>query len=170
MKSGWVDRDAKAIVADGDKAGIDPDLSLRIYTTRLLGRDPKLVLHGGGNTSLKAKMSDLLGKEVEVVRVKASGADMASIGPTDFPALRLESMRELRAPPMIAYEELLGIERANLIDPRAPNPSVEVMLHAFLPHKFIDHTHANAILSIVDQPDGEAICAGLYDGRGTLVS
>src|ERR1700746_3416783 len=86
MKSGWVDRDAKAIVADGDKAGIDPDLSLRIYTTRLLGRDPKLVLHGGGNTSLKAKMSDLLGKEVEVVRVKASGADMASIGPADFPA------------------------------------------------------------------------------------
>src|ERR1700745_3365031 len=120
MKSGWVDRDAKAIVADGGKAGIDPDLSLRIYTTRLLGRDPKLVLHGGGNTSLKTKMSDLLGKEVEVVRVKASGADMASIGPAGFPALRLEPMRELRGLAAIGGEEILGGGRADLSDPRAP--------------------------------------------------
>jgi rhamnose utilization protein RhaD (predicted bifunctional aldolase and dehydrogenase)/NAD(P)-dependent dehydrogenase (short-subunit alcohol dehydrogenase family) len=169
MKSGWVDHDAKAIVADADKAGIDPDLSLRIYTTRLLGRDPKLVLHGGGNTSLKAKMSDLLGKEVEVVRVKASGADMASIGPADFPALRLEPMRELRALAMIGDEELLGIERANLIDPRAPNPSVEVMLHAFLPHKFIDHTHATAVLSVIDQTRGEQICAEVFGDRMAFV-
>src|SRR4029077_9398673 len=113
MKSGWVDRDAKAIVADGDKAGIDHDLSLRIYTTRLLGRDPKLVLHGGGNTSLKTKLRDLLGTEVEALRVKASGADMASIGPADFPALRLEPMRELRGLATIGDEELLGIEGGN---------------------------------------------------------
>ena len=158
MKSGWVDRDAQAIVADGAKAGIDPDLSLRIYTTRLLGRDPKLVLHGGGNTSLKTKMRDPLGAEVEALRVKASGADMASIDPAGLPALRLEPMRKLRALATIGDEELLGIERANLIDPRAPNPSVEVMLHAFLPHKFIDHTHATAVLSIIDQPRGEQIC------------
>src|SRR5271167_1366727 len=117
MKSGWVDRDAKAIIADGDKAGIDPDLSLRIYTSRLLGRDPKLVLHGGGNTSLKTKMGDRLGAEIEVLRVKASGADMASIEAAGFPALRLEPMRELRALATIGDEELLGIERANLIDP-----------------------------------------------------
>src|ERR1700746_4110499 len=118
MKSGWVDRDAKAIVADGGRAGIDPDLSLRIYTTRLLGRDPKLVLHGGGNTSLKTKMSDLLGKEVEVVRVKGSGADTASAGPAGFPALRLEPMRGLRGLATIGDEDPLGVERANLIDPR----------------------------------------------------
>src|SRR6516225_9553374 len=86
MKNGWVDRDAEAIVADGAKAGIDPDLSLRIYTTRLLGRDPKLVLRGGGNTSLKTRMRDALGAEVEVLRVKASGADMASIELAGFPA------------------------------------------------------------------------------------
>ena len=127
MKSGWVDRDAKAIVADGDKAGIDPDMSLRIYTTRLLGRDPKLVLHGGGNTSLKTKMRDVRGAEVAVLRVKASGADMACIEPGGFPALRLEPMRELRALSSIGDEELVGIERASLIEPRAPNPSVEVM-------------------------------------------
>jgi rhamnose utilization protein RhaD (predicted bifunctional aldolase and dehydrogenase)/NAD(P)-dependent dehydrogenase (short-subunit alcohol dehydrogenase family) len=165
MKSGWVDRDAKAVVADGDKAGIDPDLSLRIYTTRLLGRDPKLVLHGGGNTSLKTKMSDLLGKEVEVVRVKASGADMASIGPAGFPALRLEPMRALRRLATIGDEELLSVERANLIDARAPNPSVEVMLHVLLPHKFIDHTHATAVLSVIDQPRGEQICAEVFGDR-----
>ena len=162
MKSGWVDRDAEAMVADGAKVGIDPELSLRTYTTRLLGRDPKLVLHGGGNTSLKTKMRDLLGTEVEVLRVKASGADMASIEPAGFPALRLEPMRKLRALATIGDEELLGIERANLIEPRAPNPSVEVMLHAFLPHKFVDHTHATAVLSVIDQPHGEEISAEVF--------
>ena len=79
MKSAWVDRDAEALVAHGAKSGIDRDLALRVYTTRLLGRDPKLVLHGGGNTSLKTRMRDLFGEEVEVLRVKASGADMAAI-------------------------------------------------------------------------------------------
>jgi len=169
MKSGWVDRDAEAIVADGAKAGIDPDLSLRIYTTRLLGRDPKLVLHGGGNTSLKTKMRDPLGAEVEVLRVKASGADMAAIEPGGFPALRLEPMRKLRALTMIEDEELVAIERANLIDPRAPNPSVEVMLHAFLPHKFVDHTHATAVLSVIDQPRGEQLCAEIFGDRMAFV-
>src|SRR5215469_16404060 len=162
MKSGWVDRDAEAMVADGAKVGIDPDLSLRTYTTRLLGRDPKLLLHGGGNTSLKTKMRDLLGTEVEVLRVKASGADMASIEPAGVPALRLEPMRKRHALATIGDEELLGIERANLIETRAPNPSVEVMLHAFLPHKFVDHTHATAVLSVIDQPHGEEISAEVF--------
>src|SRR6516225_4329742 len=169
MKSGWVDRDAEAVVADGAKAGIDPDLSLRVYTTRLLGGDPKLVLHGGGNTSLKTTMRDPLGAEVEVLRVKASGADMASIELAGFPALRLEPMQALRALETIGDEELVGIERANLIDARAPNPSVEVMLHAFLPHKFIDHTHATAVLSVVDQPRGEQICAEVFGDRMAFV-
>ena len=169
MKSGWVDRDAEAIVADGAKAGIHPDLSLRVYTTRLLGRDPKLVLHGGGNTSLKTTMRDPLGAEVEVLRVKTSGADMASIELAGFPALRLEPMQALRALETIGDEELVGIERANLIDARAPNPSVEVMLHAFLPHKFIDHTHATAVLSVVDQPRGEQICAEVFGDRMAFV-
>jgi len=169
MISGWVDRDAEAIAADGAKAGLDPDLSLRIYTTRLLGRDPKLVLHGGGNTSLKTKMRDALGAEVEVLRVKASGADMAAIEPASFPALRLEPMRQLRARDAIGDEELVAIERANLIDPRSPNPSVEVMLHAFLPHKFVDHSHATAVLSVIDQPRGEQLCAEVFGDRMAFV-
>jgi len=169
MKSAWADRDAEALVAHGAKSGIERDLVLRIYTTRLLGRDPKLVLHGGGNTSLKTCMRDLLGEDVEVLRVKASGADMAAIEPEGLPAVRLSPLRRLRALAAIADDELVGIERANLIDPAAANPSVEIMLHAFLPHKFVDHTHATAVLSVIDQPDGEARCAEVFGGRLAFV-
>ena len=165
MKSGWVDRDAQALVADGAKAGIDPELALRIYTTRLLGRDRKLVLHGGGNTSLKARVRDRLGEEIDVLRVKASGADMATLGPDGLPAIRLLPLRKLRAFDGIEDDELVGIERANLIDPAAPDPSVEVMLHAFLPQKFVDHTHATAVLSVIDQPHPAKRCAEVFGGR-----
>ena len=169
MKSGWVDRDAEAIVAEGAKSGIDRDLALRIYTTRLLGRDPKLVLHGGGNTSLKEVMRDRLGADVEVLRVKATGADMAMIDLAGLPAVRLSPLRKLRALGEIGDDELVGIERASLIDPAAANPSVEIMLHAFLPHKFVDHTHATAVLSVIDQPDGEKKCADVFGGRLAFV-
>ena len=165
MKSAWVDRDAQAMVAEGAAAGIDRDFALRIYTTRLLGRDPKLVLHGGGNTSLKTRMRDRLDEEGEVLRVKGSGADMATIAPAGFSAVRLLPMRKLRALDAIGDIDLVAIERANLIDAGAPNPSVEMMLHAFLPHKFVDHTHANAVLSIIDQPDGAQKCAEVFGGR-----
>ena len=165
MKSRWVEGDAEALVAQGAKSGIDRELALRIYTTRLLGRDPKLVLHGGGNTSLKTRMTDRFGEPVEVLRIKASGAEMAAIGPAGLPAVRIAALRRLRALDAIDDEELVGVERANLIDPAAPNPSVEIMLHAFLPHKFVDHTHATAVLSLIDQPDGEAKCAEVYKDR-----
>jgi len=169
MKSGWVDRDAETTVANGARAGVDRDLALRVYTTRLLGRDPKLVLHGGGNTSLKSRMHDRLGDDVEVLRVKASGADMAVIEPTGLPAVRLAPMRKLRALDGVGDEDLVAIERANLIDPAAPNPSVEMMLHAFLLHKFIDHTHATAVLSLIDQPDGDKKCAEAFAQRLAFV-
>src|SRR5260221_14085961 len=94
---------------------------------------------------------------------------MAGFAPAVFPAVRLNRLRKPGARAELGHEDLLRIQRASLLEPTAPNPSVEILLHAFLPHKFIDHTHANAILSIVDQPDGEAICAGLYDGRVSLV-
>jgi len=169
MKSGWVDRDAEAMVAHGAEAGVERDLALRIYTTRLLGRDPKLVLHGGGNTSAKTRAHDLLGAEVEVLRVKASGADMAAIEPHDLPAVRLVPLRELRALEAIADDALVAVERTNLLDPTAPNPSVEIMLHAFLPHKFVDHTHATAVLSVIDQPNGEERSAEVFGGRLAFV-
>ena len=169
MKSAWIDRDAEALVAHGAKTGIDRDLALRLYTTRLYGGDPKLVLHGGGNTSLKTRMRDFFGEDVEVLRIKASGADMAAIEAESLPAVRLDPLRRLRGLDAIADNELVGIERANLIDPAAPTPSVEIMLHAFLPHKFVDHTHATAVLGVIDQPDGEARCTEVFGDRLAFV-
>jgi rhamnose utilization protein RhaD (predicted bifunctional aldolase and dehydrogenase)/NAD(P)-dependent dehydrogenase (short-subunit alcohol dehydrogenase family) len=165
MKSGWVDADAKSIVEEGARSGIGREMALRIYTTRLLGRDRKLVLHGGGNTSLKTRVRDSFGDEVEALYVKATGADMATIGAQGFSAVHLAPMRKLRALAAVGDGELVALERANLIDPAAPNPSVEMMLHAFLPHKFVDHTHATAVLSVIDQPDGEKKCADVFGKR-----
>ena len=116
------------------------------------------MLHGGGNTSVKTTLPDLLGEEVAVLCVKGSGADMAAIEPAGLPAVRLDRLRKLRARAALTDEDMVRVQRENLLEPTAPNPSVETLLHAFLPHKFVDHTHANAILSLVDQPDGEAIC------------
>jgi rhamnose utilization protein RhaD (predicted bifunctional aldolase and dehydrogenase)/NAD(P)-dependent dehydrogenase (short-subunit alcohol dehydrogenase family) len=169
MRSGWVDSEAQAAIDRYARDGIGPDLALRVYTTRLLGRDPKLVLHGGGNTSVKTTMPDLLGEEVAVLCVKGSGSDMAAVEPAGLPAVRLDRLRKLRARAALTDQDMVRVQRENLLEPTAPNPSVETLLHAFLPHKFVDHTHANAILSLVDQPDGEAICADVYDGRISVV-
>ncbi|MCC6890803.1 MAG: bifunctional aldolase/short-chain dehydrogenase [Hyphomicrobiales bacterium] len=162
MKSAWIDGDAQATVDRYAQQGTGADLALRIYTTRLLGRDPKLVLHGGGNTSVKTVLPDLLDDATDVICIKGSGADMADIEPAGLPAVRLDALRKLRAWSTLNDEDMVRIQRANLIDPSAPNPSVETLLHAFLPHKFVDHTHSTAVLSLLDQPDGEALCADVY--------
>ena len=91
MKSGWVDGDVENFIAQGGKSGVDRDFASRIYTTRLLGRDPTLVLHGGGNTSLKTQI-DHLGQKLDVLRIKASGADMAAIGAAGLPAVKLDAI------------------------------------------------------------------------------
>jgi rhamnulose-1-phosphate aldolase/alcohol dehydrogenase len=169
MESRFVEADAEAIVARYDANGVSRDLALRVYTTRLLGQDPKLVLHGGGNTSVKLRLRDLMGDETEVLCVKGSGWDMETIEPAGLPAVRLEPLRRLRARDTLSDEEMVAVQRANLIDPAAPNPSVETLLHAFVPHRFVDHTHATAVLSLIDQPDGEAISAELYDDRMGIV-
>ncbi|HEV2957832.1 MAG TPA: bifunctional aldolase/short-chain dehydrogenase [Xanthobacteraceae bacterium] len=165
MKSAWVDADARALVDRYAQQSIGPDLALRVYSTRLLGQNPKLVLHGGGNTSVKTRVTDLLGEEAEVLCVKGSGWDMGSIEPAGLPAVRLHPLRKLRALSALADEEMVRIQRANLIDPMAPNPSVETLLHAFVPAKFVDHTHSSAVLSLVDQANGLELCAEVYDGR-----
>jgi rhamnose utilization protein RhaD (predicted bifunctional aldolase and dehydrogenase)/NAD(P)-dependent dehydrogenase (short-subunit alcohol dehydrogenase family) len=169
MQSRFVRADAEALVTRYGEAGVPRDLALRVYTTRLLGADPRLVLHGGGNTSVKTRTVDLMGRGVEVLCVKGSGADMAVIEPAGLPAVRLAELRELRAREMLSDEDMVRIQRANLIDPMAPTPSVETLLHAFMPHKFVDHTHSTAVLSLVDQPDGEARAAQVYDGRMGIV-
>src|SRR3954454_6929293 len=163
MQSAWIDSDAEAAMACYGSLG--RDLALRVYTTRLLGQDPRLVLHGGGNTSVKTRLTDLNGDMVDVLCVKGTGWDMATIEPGGLPAVRLAPLLKLRARQELSDEEMVRLQRANLIDPSAPNPSVEASLHAFIPHKFIDHTHSTAVLALTDQPDGEALCREVFGAR-----
>src|SRR6059058_3974980 len=163
MQSAWNDRDAEVAIARYENLG--RDLALRVYTTRLLGGDPKLVLHGGGNTSVKSRASDLLGDETDVICIKGSGWDMGNIEPAGLPAVRLAPLRRLRALDKLSDEDMVNFQRVNLLDSSAPNPSVETLLHAFLPHKFIDHTHSTAVLALTDQPDGEALCREVFGAR-----
>jgi rhamnose utilization protein RhaD (predicted bifunctional aldolase and dehydrogenase)/NAD(P)-dependent dehydrogenase (short-subunit alcohol dehydrogenase family) len=165
MKSAWVERDAQHLIDEYAPLGVPPALALRVYTTRLLGRDPKLVLHGGGNTSLKARARDLAGDEVDVLYVKGSGSDMGLIEPAGFPAVRLEPLRALRMRETLSDDDFVRVQQGLRLDPLAPVPSVEMLLHAFMPAPFIDHTHATAVLSVVDQPNGEALCVEVFGGR-----
>jgi rhamnose utilization protein RhaD (predicted bifunctional aldolase and dehydrogenase)/NAD(P)-dependent dehydrogenase (short-subunit alcohol dehydrogenase family) len=142
-------------------------LALRTYSARLVGSEPTLVLHGGGNTSVKATATTLLGETIEVLHVKGSGWDLATIEPEGHPAVRLSPLRKLRALDAMTDEAMVNELRTNLLDASAPNPSVETLLHALLPARFIDHTHADAILAICDQPDGERICGAIF-GRGLV--
>jgi rhamnose utilization protein RhaD (predicted bifunctional aldolase and dehydrogenase)/NAD(P)-dependent dehydrogenase (short-subunit alcohol dehydrogenase family) len=169
LQSQWSDTEAERLVDRYAGQGIGRDLALRVYTSRLLGRDPKLVLHGGGNTSVKTVVADLVGAPAEVLCVKGSGWDMAAIEPPGLPAVRLAPLCKLRERAALSDEEMVRVQRAGLIDPNAPNPSVETLLHAFLPHKFVDHTHATAVLSLADQPDAAERCADLYGARLGLV-
>jgi rhamnose utilization protein RhaD (predicted bifunctional aldolase and dehydrogenase)/NAD(P)-dependent dehydrogenase (short-subunit alcohol dehydrogenase family) len=169
MKSRWRDDEAEAMVTRYAQQGIGRDLALRVYTSRLLGQDPLLVLHGGGNTSVKTTAQDLAGDEVEVLCVKGSGWDMGDIEPAGLPAVRLKPLLKLRERDRLSDEDMVRYQRANLLDPGAPNPSVETLLHAFLPQKFVDHTHSTAVLSVADQPNAETLCAEIYGKRLGIV-
>jgi len=169
VKSAWSDADAAACVAHYAAQGIGRDLAQRIYTTRLLGRDPALVLHGGGNTSVKTEERDVFGDLVPVLRIKGSGWDMAAIEPPGLPAVRLQPLGRLLALETLSDEDMVNVQRLNLLDSAAPNPSVETLLHAFLPHRFIDHTHATAVLALTDQADGDAIAAEVFSDHALLV-
>ena len=169
MKNQWSEREARSFIARYARGGINKDLALRVYSSRLLGNEPRLVLHGGGNTSVKTTMKDVLGDSVEVLCVKGSGWDMGDIEPEGLPAVRLENLRKLASLDELQDADMVNVQRANLLDSTAPNPSVETLLHAFLPHKFIDHTHANAVLALTDQPDGEALCTKVFGKTMGLV-
>ena len=169
MKSLWSDADASTYVRRYAKQGVKEDVALRVYTTRLLGGDPRLVIHGGGNTSVKTQMNDITGRALDVLCVKGSGWDMGDIEPPGLPAVRLAPLQELVSLDALSDEDMVNVQRGNLLDSTSPNPSVETLLHAFLPHKFIDHTHSNAVLALTDQPNGDEICRDLYGDRAALV-
>lgn len=169
MQNRWSDEDAARMVERYAAEGVNEDLALRVYTSRLLGREPRLVLHGGGNTSAKSRVTDITGEELDVMFVKGSGWDMATIEPPGLPAVQLEPLLALASVDRLTDEEMVNLQRRALLDSTAPNPSVETLLHAWVPHAFIDHTHANAVLALTDQPEGEAICRELYGDRAAIV-
>jgi rhamnose utilization protein RhaD (predicted bifunctional aldolase and dehydrogenase)/NAD(P)-dependent dehydrogenase (short-subunit alcohol dehydrogenase family) len=168
MESLWADSEAQSFV-ERYADTCNRDLAERVYTSRLIGRNPALVLHGGGNTSVKTRVRDDLGAEVEVLCVKGSGWDLELIEPQGFPALRLPELRALRSLPVLSDEDMVNAQRTRMLNASAPNPSVEALLHAFLPHKYIDHSHADAILSLVDQPDAISICRERFGDRLGIV-
>jgi rhamnulose-1-phosphate aldolase/alcohol dehydrogenase len=163
MESRWSEEDAAEFLARYRELG-EP-LALRVYTSRLIGAEPEWVLHGGGNTSVKARARDLFGREIDVLHVKGSGSDLASIEPAGLPALRLEPLVALRALDALSDEDMVAEQRRALVDASAPNPSIETLLHAFLPARFVDHSHADAILALTNQPDGERVVRTLYGDR-----
>jgi len=155
VKSLYNENEAKAVIARSPE--VPPELALRAYTSRLLGADPSLVLHGGGNTSVKLRAGNILGEMREILFIKGSGIDLAAIEPSGFVGLELEPLRKLRELDSLDDEEMENQLQVRKISFRSPFPSVEVLLHAFLPPRFIDHTHAEAILILTSQPDGADI-------------
>ena len=158
MISKYSDKDAKLYINQFAKKGVAKDLALRIYTTQLLGNDPTVVLHGGGNTSVKSSIKTLLGKVEKVIYVKGSGKDMGDIEEDGFPALEMENLLKMRTLKNLDDFQMVNYQRKYMLDTSFPNASVETLLHAFLPHKFVDHSHSNAILSLIDQPNPEKFC------------
>jgi rhamnose utilization protein RhaD (predicted bifunctional aldolase and dehydrogenase)/NAD(P)-dependent dehydrogenase (short-subunit alcohol dehydrogenase family) len=154
---------------DREAAPLSDPLAQRVYTSRLLGRDPALVLHGGGNTSVKLRQPDIFGDEQDILYVKGSGWDLATIEKAGFAPLRLEHVRRLAQLPALSDAQMVKELRAAMIDPSAPAPSVETILHAILPYRFVDHTHADALLAITNTPDGEQRVRELYGDTVVVV-
>src|ERR671937_2384628 len=153
MRSLWDDRDAKAYPGP---------LGQRVYTSRLLGREHALVLHGGGNTSVKIRESTIFGDEQDILYVKGSGWDLETIEAAGFAPLRLDHVRRLASLHQLSDTQMVHELRAALTDPSAPTPSVETILHAMLPYTFVDHTHADALLAITNTENGETRVREIY--------
>ncbi len=161
MKSLWNDTQAEECK--------DDELALRIYTSRLLGRDASLVLHGGGNTSVKARVPDIFGQPQEILYVKASGWDLETIKAAGFSACRMDHLLKLAKLDRLSDLEMARELRACMTDPGAATPSVEAILHALLPHKFVDHTHADAFISLCNTPAGAERVRDAYGERVVVV-
>ena len=161
MKNFWDEEEATA-------CGDDP-LALRVYSSRLIGRASDLVLHGGGNTSVKAEFTDIFGVRHEVLYVKGSGWDLATIEAAGFSPVVLDALMQLSRFDVLSDADMVRAQRAAMLDPGAPNPSVEAILHALIPFRFVDHTHADAVVTLTNTPDGEARIRELYGDRLLVV-
>ena len=156
MKSRW---------SEAEAAQFSGPLGPRIYTSRLLGQEKSLVLHGGGNTSVKLREKDVFGVEQDVLYVKGSGADLETINAVNFAPLPLLYLQKLARLPALSDSQMLNELNTHVLRSGAPSPSVETLLHALLPHKYVDHTHADAVLAISNAPDGEKRIREIYGER-----
>lgn len=153
MQSLWDDLDASRF---------EGELALRVYSSRLLGRDPSLVLHGGGNTSVKIRETNLFGEEEEILYVKGSGWDLASIEAAGYTPVRLQPLLRLAELKSLSDSEMVNQLKINQTRASAPTASVEAILHAVLPYKYVDHTHADALITLCNTPRGEALIRSVY--------
>jgi rhamnose utilization protein RhaD (predicted bifunctional aldolase and dehydrogenase)/NAD(P)-dependent dehydrogenase (short-subunit alcohol dehydrogenase family) len=160
MQSLWNDRDA---------AGHKSDLAQRVYTSRLLGRDKTLVLHGGGNTSVKIRERNLVGDEEVILYVKGSGWDLESIEEAGFSPVRMAHLLKLAQLKTLSDPQMVNELATHMTRASAPAPSVETILHALLPHKFVDHTHADAVLAVANTADGEKRIAEIYGDQVVVI-
>jgi len=161
MKSQWNEKLAQGFAHD--------PLKLRVYTSRLLGLESSLVLHGGGNTSVKATVKDFYGDTQEVLYIKGSGWDLATIEEAGFAAVRLAVLKRMAMMDKLSDTNMVREQRAAMLNPNAPNPSVEAILHAIIPFKFVDHTHTDAIVAITNTPDGLKRIQSIYGERVLIV-
>jgi len=160
MRSLWNDLEAREFQGD---------LGLRVYTSRLLGRDKSLVLHGGGNTSVKIREKNLFGEEETILYVKGSGWDLETIEPQGFSPVRLAHVLRLAELPALSDPEMVNQLVTHMLKASAPAPSIETILHGLMPQKFVDHTHADAVLSVSNTKDGEKRVREVYGKRCVVI-
>ena len=160
MKSLWRDKEAKACGKDL--------LKLRVYTSRLLGAEEDLVLHGGGNTSVKIRKKNIFGETEDILYVKGSGWDLATIEAPGFAPLKLDALYKLAELDSLSDMDMVKYQRMALTNPAAPNPSVEAILHGIIPYTFVDHTHADAVVVITNTAKGKARIMEIF-GKNMLI-
>ena len=139
----------KNLYSDAEAKKCESDLALRVYTSNLLGASDELVLHGGGNTSVKSSIND-----EDILFVKGSGWDLVSIKEKGFAPVKLQTLLEMAQKERLSDSDMVNGQKDAMIDISAPNPSVEAILHAIIPYKFVDHTHADAVVTISNSKDG----------------
>ena len=159
MQSRWSDEDARGLDA----------LGLRVHTSRLIGAEPALVLHGGGNTSVKLDDRDHRGRPCRALAIKGSGSDLRTIEAADFARLRLDDLQALRPRTEMPDDDMVAYLARSVLDPNAPRPSIETLLHAFLPDAWVDHSHTDAVLALTNQADGHRLLREVYGDRVAIV-
>lgn len=151
-----------------DTAGLS-DLDTLVYASRLLGADTSLVVWGGGNTSIKSAETDFRGRQIRVLRVKGSGSDLKDAKPADFPAVSLDDLLPHLSRETMTDEEMVAWVNHTLLDDGSPRPSIETLLHAFVPAKCVLHSHADAIVALTNNERGEEIIAEVFGGELCIV-